>query len=562
MAETISTLRVRALHDYWAFIDLLKFKGGTSSFGSVHEDLVRFVTQPQTGVVVEDEGDVNRRLVMMPRGHLKSTVCSVGYVLWRIYRNPGIRIVVGTAEKKLSLAFIRELKQYLEDETLQQRVWNNRPHISGRLIPVMDTSVKKRRNQKVDREEEAAYTEAEDKKVVWRADAIQVLRDDIMKEPTVWAVSVGTTITGDHADLLILDDIVTFKNVRTPQLIAKTREWAEDMESVLDPQRETTTGTGKNALTEQIGDEVLCLGTRYAKGDYWGFLLGEKDGGEEDLEVEDRDRYQTFIRNIYVNGENDNDGYLWPERFNAEVLRKKKATLRNPRKWASQYLNRIISDEEQVFKKDLVQYIHFQSLDIKDGVVEIRFPNTVTPVVVRPVLVVDPAISQASTADNTCLMVGGLDHEQNLYVFDAKVGRFTPSQTIDHVFTLADKWKLHGVTIENVGFQASLCYSLRDEMRKRRPLVIREYKPHGLGRKEDRIIAALEPIFANSKIYMTGWMAQVQQLMEEIEFFGASGIKDDCLDAMSVIVQTAVATPKRKPRVFTQAFNSKYGGVR
>lgn len=562
MAETLNTLRVRALHDYWAFIDLLKFKGGTSSFGQVHHDLALFITQPQTGNYVEQEGDPNRRLVMMPRGHLKSTLCSVGYVLWRIYRNPNIRIVVGTAEKKLSLAFIRELKQYLEDETLQQRVWNNRPHVSGRLIPVMDTSVKKRRNQKVDREEEAAYTEAEDKKVVWRADAIQVLRSDIMKEPTVWATSVGVTITGDHADLLILDDIVTFKNVRTPQLIAKTREWAEDMESVLDPQREMTVGTGKNALTEQVGDEVLSLGTRYAKGDYWGFLLGEKDGGEEDLELEDRDRYQTFIRNIYVNGTDDTDGYLWPEKFNAEVLRKKKATLRNPRKWASQYLNRIIADEEQVFHKEKVQYVHFNSLEIKQGVVEIRFPNTVTPVVVRPVLVVDPAISQASTADNTCLMVGGLDHEQNLYIFDAKVGKFTPNQTIEHIFTLADKWKLHGVTIENVGFQAALCYSLRDAMRKRRPLVIREYKPHNLGKKEERIIAALEPVFTNDKIYMTSWMAQVPQLMEEIEFFGANGIKDDCLDAMSVIVQTAIATPMRKPRVPTKTFNSKYGGVR
>jgi len=558
MAQTLLSLKVDALHDYWAFLDLIKFRGGTKAFSAIHKELSEFLTIPQRLESFTGENDPRRRLILMPRGHLKSTLCSVGYVLWRIYRNPNIRVVVGTADKKLSLAFVGELKQYLEDEELQERVWNNRPHLKGRLIPLMDTAAKKRRDRKLEMEE---FTEAQDKKIVWRGDAIQVLRPDIMKEPTVLAASVGTVITGLHFDIGILDDIVTFKNTTTPVLMEKTLTWVRDLDSIIDPAKEVTIGTGKNAVTEWVGDEAVVLGTRYAKGDYYGYLLHEVDATEEF--GDDTDQYMLFSRNIYVNGTDDSDGYIWPERFNANVIAKIKARLRSPKKFASQYLNRILADEDTVLRKEHIQYIHSTAIEIQTNITLIRFKDLVTPVVVRPVLVVDPAISQAKKADNTCLMVGGLDHERNLYILDCKVGKFTPNQTVQHILDLTEKWKLHSVTIENVGFQASLNYSLRDAMRaKNRTIVIREWRPQHMGKKVERITAALEPIFTNHKIHMMTWLAQVPQLMEEIEFFGASGIKDDTLDAMSIVVETAVATPERKPRVVAKVWNSKYGGRR
>ncbi len=93
--------KVKALHDIWTFAELIGYEGGKKNFAAIHRKLAGFVTAPQLApVCLLDKGFSKqkynrRRLVLMPRGHLKSTVCSVLYTLWRIYRNPYIRILVG-----------------------------------------------------------------------------------------------------------------------------------------------------------------------------------------------------------------------------------------------------------------------------------------------------------------------------------------------------------------------------------------------------------------------------------------------------------------------------------
>src|SRR5512141_1086420 len=160
--------KVRALFDFWEFVDLIQFRGGKKAFAQCHYELITWA----------DTHGKDRELILMPRGHLKSTIMSVARKLWRIYQNPNVRIYVGTSTRFLATAFVRQIKQYLEDPFLQEYVWNDRPHIDGRLVPLMDRTSRSRRNDLGD-------TEAADKKVVWRADAIQVVRSDIMSEPTV-----------------------------------------------------------------------------------------------------------------------------------------------------------------------------------------------------------------------------------------------------------------------------------------------------------------------------------------------------------------------------------------
>ena len=96
-----SDLSVRALTDMKAFAELIKFHGGWGSFGECHSELVDFVTTPQVNTNAQqklafqgDEAEAHlRRLILMPRGHLKSTIGTILYTLWRIYRNPNIRIM-------------------------------------------------------------------------------------------------------------------------------------------------------------------------------------------------------------------------------------------------------------------------------------------------------------------------------------------------------------------------------------------------------------------------------------------------------------------------------------
>ena len=529
---------LKALTDITVFADLIDFQGGWSAFGSIHRKLVGFITAPQCTKFYN-----NRRLVLAPRGHLKSTVCCTLYTLWRIYRNPDIRILVGTNKLELSTSFIRELRQYLENPELQSRVWNKRPHIPGRLIPVMDSAGRKRRQQ-------TEPTETEDKKLIWTTTAIQVLRPGVFKEPTVLATSVGTRVTGQHYDLLILDDIVDFDNTSSQTKLDKTFEWAQDLESVLDPKRHINVAPD---FSEDVGDEVVVLGTRYDAIDYYNYII------ENARQLD----YRVFTRNIYRNGVNSDAGFIWPEKFNADVVGKLRNRL-TPRRFASQYLNTIITDEMSVLRSDQIKYFKSETIELKNNLIELKLPGEVVTRTFKPIMVVDPAISQTSRADNTVITVGGLDEQRDLFVVDMKVGKLTPQQTVTAIFDMCEKWNLFSVTVEVVGYQAALAYSIKEQFRTRRALVVKEWRPDGqMGKKKARIENGLQPLFANGKIYLSDWLATCKPLHDEILYFPKATAHDDCLDTLEMLRATACPVPKKKhTSVPRQTYNMKYGGIR
>ncbi|MGH2412815.1 MAG: hypothetical protein ACRDEA_03785, partial [Microcystaceae cyanobacterium] len=445
--------RVKALFDYWEFVDLIGFKGGRKAFSGMHFEMSEFNTHPQ----VRQCNSQRRRLNLVPRGHLKSTQNTVGMSLWRIYRNSNIRICVDTATRDLALQFVREIKQYFEDEELQEKVWNNRPHIPGRLIPILDKAGFSRRNQRWNLGD---WTESTDKKIVWRADAIQVMRSDMMKEPTILAASPGSNITGMHFDLIIMDDIINDDTVATPEKIEKTLRQIQDLESVLDPQRVVSIGkVGEEKIVETIGDEQIVNGTRYAKDDYYGYLI-------ENLEYLD---YKLFFRNLYVNGQDNGDGYIWQEKFNdshVDMLKKRIGAIR----FASQYLNKVIASEEIILQLDMIQHFRPDYCDLSQrGLVRVRTWNNEDQkeeyTDVRPYLVIDPAISQKKTADYSVILVGGLDFARNLYIFDFKCGRFLPDTLIEMTYELVEKWKLVAVHVEVVSFQQALVYMFKQTIK-------------------------------------------------------------------------------------------------
>jgi len=553
--QALQSQKIKALFDIWEFADLIKFHGGRTNFGTVHKKLAGFVTSTQRGHKYSDNHEVyysnKRRLVLMPRGHLKSTVCSTLYVLWRIYRNPDIRIIVGTNILQLATSFIREVRQYLEDPQLGELVWNSRPHIGGRLIPVMDAAGRKRRSQD--------FTETEDKKLIWTNTALQVLRPGVFKEPTLLAISVGTKTTGNHCDLIILDDIVDFDNVSSQVKIDRVFDWTQDLESVLDPARSVSVGKYLDkrgipvVFKEEVGNEIVVLGTRYDANDFYHYLIDN----QKELE------YATFLRNIYRNGVNADYGFIWQEKFNETVLRQIRARL-SARRFASQYLNRIVTDETSVLRSDQIQYFHIDRVEVKDMMVDIYVPNEPFPRHVKLYLVVDPAISMANDADNTCITVGGLDENRDMFIVDMVVGKFAPMKTIEHIYTLTDKWNMHTVHIEVVGFQAALVYGIKEQFRSRRPLVVREIKPDSRsGSKKSRIEQGLQPLFANNKIYLANNLSRLKELHDEIMYFPRETAHDDCLDTMEMLRAVACPVPK-KAHVLTprKQYNMKYGGSR
>ena len=520
-------LRFEAIFNYWKFVELIELEGGIDNFEpTLHHQMCDFSSQTQA---LDNESRF--KLGLVPRGHLKSTLGTKGYCLWRIYRNPNIRICVGTATTPLAKQFVIYIKQYLENAKLQDRVWNQRPHIPGRLVPILDKAGFSRRNQKWDL---GLWTEAEDKKIVWRGDAIQVLRSNIYNEPTVLAASPGSNITGMHFDLIILDDIINDDTVATPEKREKTLTWTRDLESVIIPLHSSEYGETYK-FKEMLGDEFLVWGTRYHIDDYYKYLIDNK----EDFGV------KLFFRNVYKNGENANDGYLWEPQFNEKTvtkIRKRQGIIR----FSAQYLNKVVTNEEVIFPTSRINYILPSKVIIQEKTDIVRVLRTDENgneygVDVKLFCVIDPAISQKKTADFSVAMIGGLDFNRTFYCLDFKFGRFLPDELIKHTYELLDKWGLNATRVETVGYQLVLIQAFKGMFHKYRPITLIEYKPKG--KKEDRIKYHLQPLFDNDQIVFMQWMRNCKELMDELEFFPS--IHDDILDAAAMIVEIATPTKKK-----------------
>lgn len=436
-----SELAVRSLVDMKAFAELINFHGGWENFGDCHAELTDYVSKPQIDSLcfwkLKAEGDEYeahlRRLILMPRGHLKSTLCTVLYTLWRIYRNPNIRILVACNLQSLAFAFIREVRQYFENSALDS-VWNHRPHLDGLLLPQLQ---KKSRDRNFNSD-----TEAEDRKVIWNNTALQVVRANgvFYKEPTVYATSVGTTVTGQHYDLVIFDDLIDFKNIDSEVKKLQIERWIVDIESVVNPPRVLNIeGRDGYVLPEVVGGEVIITGTRYAVDDYYAHVLENA----EEL------GYHYFVRNIYKNGKDTTDGYLWHEKYNDKNMGYIKART-PPRDFASQYLNTVYEKDTNLLNVQAVTVLPNDSVFSNNGRLCARHPSGRIEVV-APIIAIDPAFTTSKTSDDCAILLGFKFNDGTLVVVDVFLDRMIAAEVVENTVKLATAYNTLRVFYEANG---------------------------------------------------------------------------------------------------------------
>lgn len=194
-----------ALNNLFAFNKVvLKVEEGKDELGhkraplaDFHEELCDFV----------QHGKKKKKLILMPRGHLKSTLITIGYSLQRIAKNPNIRILIGNATSAMAQAFLGQIKKHLQfNKTFIQYFGN--------------------------------LAEGADK---WRDDMITLKKkggDDLSyltKEATVTAYGVGGNLVSQHYDLIILDDLHNRDNISTKDQIEKVKTVFRDILDLLEP---------------------------------------------------------------------------------------------------------------------------------------------------------------------------------------------------------------------------------------------------------------------------------------------------------------------------------------
>jgi predicted phage terminase large subunit-like protein len=536
--------KLDAVEDYWEFLEILQFHGGRRAFGQCHYDMVRWSQEHQE----------KRELFLLPRGHLKSTLLTVGRTLHYVYKDPNIRIFVGTATKGLALSFLREIKTYLEDPWLQENLWNVRPHAPGRLIPLMDRLGRSRRDE-IDSD-----TDSLDKKIVWRTDQIQVLRPQILKEPTVCIGSVGMQPTGYHYDVLFLDDVINYDNIASALKYDRVLRWVKDLESVLElPTTDKSNKVVPINLSRRdphnLRGRVCITGTRYGAMDWYSAIL-DPDGNQYK-------RYAIYQRSIYKKDVDRTSGYLWDEVWDIFYEQTKRDEIDDEFVWATQYLNQVVNDATNPIdiKRIIPLGLQWVSEPMKNtNRVAINLPTDDIERVVPLYCVVDPAASVGTTADYTAIVVGGRSADKRFFIVDGAMGRWSSSEILLQMYKLLDRWGLNAVHLETVSGFKHLSAYVRESFMKYRPIVIYEYRP--LGNKEVRIANALEPLIKNDMFYLNEGLFRDPAIRNQFLFFQQSKQTDDFLDVAAVLAEISkpIGSTSRSPML--AYCNKKYGGFR
>jgi hypothetical protein len=179
------------------------------------------------GEVIDSlESDTTRKLIVMPRGTFKSSICSVAYPIWLLLRNPNLRIMLDGEVYTNSKNFLREIKLLLGKDRVVE------------LFGGFETR--------------KCWTEGE---------IIIQQRTKIVKEASITASGIGAEKTGQHYDVIIMDDLNSPSNSQTKEGIEKVIQHYRYNTSILEPN-----GT------------MIIVGTRYNAQDVIGFALKNEIG--------------------------------------------------------------------------------------------------------------------------------------------------------------------------------------------------------------------------------------------------------------------------------------------
>lgn len=195
---------------------------------ALHNDLLKFL-----------ESSGGQKLILMPRGHLKTSIITVGWTIQQMLRNPNIRILINNAVWDNARKILNQISEYLTYKS---------------ALPMIFGQFKSPRCR-------------------WTQDEIEIDQktSGTGKEATITTGGIETARTGLHFDLIIHDDLVERNNVGTKEQIQKVITFYRDSLDLLDP-----------------GGTMVVVGTRWALGDLYGHILESEIGSINGQKLEGR----------------------------------------------------------------------------------------------------------------------------------------------------------------------------------------------------------------------------------------------------------------------------------
>jgi phage terminase large subunit-like protein len=505
-------IRQAAEADLETFIRLIAPK---QVLGAVHQEICSWWTRQDAK---------SHQILLMPRDHGKSRMIAFR-VAWHITKHPDCRILYISATSNLAEKQLKFIKDILTS-SIYRRYW-----------PEMVNE------RETDRER-------------WTQSEISVdhpkRKEEAIRDPTIFTGGLTTSLTGMHCDIAVMDDVVVFENAYT------------------DIGREAVR-TQYSLLTSIMGtdERAWVCGTRYHPKDLYADLLeASEDIYDDDGEVTGSEPiYEVFERAVEDRGDGTGE-FLWPRQqrsdgkwfgFDLKILARKRGQYINKTQFRAQYYNDPNDMGDLRIGRDKFQYYDKQHLTYENGswYCKDRKLNVFASV--------DFAYSMSDRADYTAIAVIGMDRDGFIYVLE--IDRFKTdkiSEYFEHILELHTKWDFRKLNAETTAAQVAIVRELKDQIRRYGLfLSINEHKPTARqGSKEERLMAILEPKYANQSVWhYKGGNCQVL----EDELILTHPPHDDCMDALASAIDIAVPPSgmlgRDKARSGNIVTHSRFGGV-
>lgn len=484
----IDEIRQAAEADLETFIRLVH---PNRVLGAVHCDLIRWWQR--------DDAKTHQ-LVLLPRDHQKSAM--VGYrVAHAVVRNPTLRVLYLSATSNLAIKQLKFIKDILTCDIVR-KYWPE-------LINL----------------EEA-------KREKWTETEISVdhplRKAENVRDPTIFTGGLTTTVTGLHADIVVLDDVVIKENAYTEEGRTKVSEQYSLLASV---------ASGE--------ERQWVVGTRYHPKDLYDQLLGMKVDTFDDNDelAEGYELYEIFERQVENRGDGTGE-FIWPVQyrhdgkrfgFDKNILAKKKAQYIDRVQFQAQYYNNPNDPDGGGIGRETFQYYDRKFLTRANGQWFFKGNR------LNLFAAVDFAYSLSKEADSTAIVVVGIDAQRNYYVLD--IDRFkgrVASDYFRHILDLHRKWDFRKMRAEVTAAQLSIVETLKHDYIRVHGLAlsIDDYRPNRTeGNKQERIKATLQDKYANRQMwhYQGGYC---QTLEEELMLDNPP--HDDVKDALASCVQICI----------------------
>jgi phage terminase large subunit-like protein len=369
-----------------------------------------------------------------------------------------------------------------------------------------------------------------------------------IRDPSIFTAGLTSNIVGMHCDIAVLDDVVVQGNAYTEEGRQKVKEQYGYLSSI-----------------ESVGAREWIVGTRYHPLDLYSDLIQMEITETDELgKVRKRTPlFEVFERKVESIGDGTGE-FIWPRQqwfgFDREILADKKEKYINKLHFRAQYYNDPHDVDSSPIPRERFQYYDQSFLSNDYG--RWFFKGSRLNVVAA----VDFAYSTGGKSDYTSIVVVGVDGEGNYYILE--IDRFKTdriSEYFDRILKLYQKWGFRKIRAEVSVAQQVIVKDLKENYIRKNglSLAVEEYRPsRWQGSKEERIMAVLEPRYANRQIwhYRSG---NCQALEEELVY--ANPAHDDIKDALASAVDFAVAPTNlfrmQSTHQPTWNYHAKFGGV-